>query len=66
MLQELQAYNNKGKSKKDEGPPCFWCWRWPLPSGGEDVKDVFEVCRYATFLRHVITVVLKLLVLQII
>ena len=43
-MEELESFNIKGKSNNNDGPVCDWfCWRYPLPSGGEDVKDVFDV-----------------------
>ena len=40
--QELQEYDIK-PGQMSSFPRCnWWCWRLPIPIGGEDVKDVFN------------------------
>ncbi|KAH3873347.1 hypothetical protein DPMN_036581 [Dreissena polymorpha] len=44
VVQDLHGYSLKRlKSSAHRVPVCDWfCWRWPLPVGGEDVKDVID------------------------
>ncbi|KAH3723819.1 hypothetical protein DPMN_049614 [Dreissena polymorpha] len=45
VVQDLHGYSLKPlkSSSGDHFPMCDWfCWRWPLPVGGEDVKDVID------------------------
>ncbi|XP_053383073.1 CD109 antigen-like [Mercenaria mercenaria] len=40
--EELQRYDTKPSRSSSSFPVCRFCWRWPIPVGGEDVKDVFQ------------------------